>query len=517
MDLRFWRKKEPTPSWTIRRGPSAPRASSQSSTGTSGSFSSGAKYIEGLKQYNAASGLKLNPEKVMSQARIAYHDSTIAKSIVDRYAMFGIGNGLFLEANPMAEYLGQTPEELAEWSFDVQRRFDLWARDKMSDVTESQNFYQLQHFNMRSQQRDGEYIFRIHYIDGEIKFGTFDPTQLEEGEGFDYGVHRNEFGAVDKYRIRVADDKDPVVFPRYTSNGKPLIIHGFMPDYSGQVRGISQIAHILQECKLLTDLQIFELLKAGLQASINAWVKPSKDAPSSNPFDDMAVNAGPIAGYPEEDIPAEPDPNTDPVTYKQMDQAVSIGGGMNICSLQAGEELKAFESTSPSESFSGFNKAIEDIVYASANQPPEIGRLSFNSNYSASQAAILLFWDVLCFWRDELSSDSLNPVYGVWLDNEIARGRIRCPGWSDPFLRKAWLNARWIGKGRPHIDAVKYAEGEKKKMEIGATTQERVARETNGSNAAQNRAKLKKEFADMPPLPWQKGSQGDQNSQGDEE
>jgi hypothetical protein len=51
-------------------------------------------------------------------------------------------------------------------------------------------------------------------------------------------------------------------------------------------------------------------------------------------------------------------------------------------------------------------------------------------------------------------------------------------------------------------------------MELGATTQERVARETNGSNAAQNRAKLEKEFADMPPLPWQKGSSG---SEGDDE
>jgi hypothetical protein len=133
MDLRFWRNwgaKEPVKRWGIRRGPppEAPRAASQDVNGGSfssppeapraasqdvngGSFSSGAKYIEGLKQYNSASGLKLNPQKVMSQARIAYHDSTIAKSIVDRYAMMGIGSGLFLEANPLAEYLGQTPEE----------------------------------------------------------------------------------------------------------------------------------------------------------------------------------------------------------------------------------------------------------------------------------------------------------------------------------------------------------------------------------------------------------------------
>ena len=257
MKLAFWRKdKTPSKTWTIRpatySAPSLPDST----------YESGAKYVEGLRNLNAASGLKLNHEKVLKQARIAYHDSTIAKSIVDRYAMLGIGSGLFLEAAPQAELLRRSPEELVEWALDVQRRFHLWAIDKNSDVSESMTFYQLQNFFMRNQHRDGEYFGRLHYINGELKFGTFDPTQLEEGieNGirFDYGVHRNEFGAIDKYRIRVSDQK-VVIFPKYTNNKKPLIIHGFMPDYSGQVRGISQIAHILQECKLLADYQIFEL------------------------------------------------------------------------------------------------------------------------------------------------------------------------------------------------------------------------------------------------------------------
>lgn len=501
MRFNFFGKKEKSKSWAARPKTSA------SSSNTRNNLNSGAKYINGLRLLNAASGLKLNHEKVLKQARIAYHDSTMAKSIVDRYAMLGVGSGLFLEAAPQAEFLGRSAEELAEWSFDAQRRFHLWARDKNSDITEELTFYQLQNFYMKSQQRDGEYFCRLHYRDGEVKYGTFDPTQLVEGtEGktrFDCGVHRNRFGAIDKYRVQVSDQKI-VVFPKYTSNGKLLIIHGFMPDYSGQVRGISQIAHILQECKLLSDYQIFELIKAGLHASLNLWIKPSKDAPASNILEGMTTSAGPLAEHSEATIPAEPDPNADPLTYKQMDEAVSFGGGMSVCNLNSGEELKSFAPSSPNEAFSAFNKAIEDIVYSSVSQPPEIGRMSFNSNYSASQAAILLFWDVLKVWRDELASDFLNPVYEAWLDNEIARGRIKCPGWSDPLLRKAWSYCEWTGKGRPHIDPVKYGSGEKLKIELGATTQERIAREMNGSNAALNRAKLKKELSDMPDIPWQK-------------
>jgi lambda family phage portal protein len=513
MGWKFWKKNDPPAPmprgrWTIRK--QASNMSSNTDTYSGGSFTSGSKYIDGLKHLQAANGLKLHYDKVMKQARVAYHDSTMAKSIVDRYAMMGVGSGLFLEATPQAEILGRSPEELAEWALDVQRRFDLWARDKKNHIAEELTFYQLQHFNMRSQQRDGEYFCRIHYVDGEIKLGTFDPTQLEEGrEGetqFDCGVHRNANGAVDAYRIRVADDK-VTIFPRYTSNGKPLILHGFMPDYSGQVRGISQIAHILQECKLLADYQVFELIKAGLHSALNLWVKPSQDAPATNIFEGATHNAGPLAGYAEDDIPAEPDPNVTPVTYNRMDEFAAMAGGVSIMNLNAGEEVRAFDPSSPNENFSDFNKAVEDIVYSSTNQPPEIGRLSFNSNYSASQASMLLFWNVLQFWRDEQASDFNNPVYETWLDNEIARGRIRCPGWSDPFLRKAWSYAKWTGQGRVHIDPVKHTTGEKQKVELGATTLERIAREMNGSNSALNRAKLKKELADMPAVPWQGGGQ----------
>lgn len=511
----FFKKKETTTTpkkrWSVRRSAALPYSD--------GSYQSGAKYIDGLRNLNAASGLKLDYAKVLKQARIAYHDSGIAKSIVDRYAMFGVGSGLYLEASPQAELLGRSPEELADWALDVQRRFHIWAKSKQSDVTESMTFYQLQNFWLKSQYRDGEYFGRLHYIDGEIKFGTFDPTQLEEGREeqviYNNGVHRNQYGAIDAYRVRVEKNDGTskvVVFPKYTSNGKPLIIHGFMPDYSGQVRGISHIAHILQECKLLSDYQIFELIKAGLQAALNVWVKPSKDAPATNLFEDMANNAGPLADYAEGSEPDEDSPPVDPLTYKRMDEAIAFGGGMSVFNLNGGEELKGFESTSPTEAFSGFNKSIEEIVFPTANMPPEIGRLSFNSNYSASQAATLLFWEVLQVWRDELASDSLNPIYEAWLDNEIAQGRVRAPGWSDPFMRKCWAYCEWNGRNKPHLDPVEYGKGEKEKVELGATTLERIARETNGSNSSLNRAKLKKELADMPQVPWSKNVASTQNT-----
>jgi len=470
-----------------------------------GSFESGAKYVDGLRELQAASGLKLDHDLVRQKARIAYHDSSIARAAVDRFANMGISNGLFLEALPISEFLGRPAAELARWAFDIQRRFHLWARNKDSHIERNMTLYQLQRFLTTSQQRDGEYFVRLHYIDGEIKFGTFDPSQVEEGtEGqttYEYGVHRDKYGAVDSYRIRVSEDKT-VVFPSFAKDGRPLILHGYMPEYSGQVRGLSQIAHILQECKLLSDYQVNELIKASLQAAINLWVKPSKDAPATNILSDLTVNAGPLAGYAEDSIPDEPDPNEDNVTYKRMDEAIAMSGGMGVFSLNAGESLEAFKPTAPSEAYSSFTDSVKSTLFSSLNTPPEVGKLTFNSNYTASQAALLLFWDVLKMWRDELASDFLNPLYEAWLENEIANRRIKCPGWSDPMLRQAWSFCQWTGKGRPQTDPETQGRGYKEFVELGAKTLEEIARETNGSSAALNREKLKLELAEMPEIPW---------------
>lgn len=43
-------------------------------------------------------------------------------------------------------------------------------------------------------------------------------------------------------------------------------------------------------------------------------------------------------------------------------------------------------------------------------------------------------------------------MYEAWLDNEITLGRIKCPGWSDPILRKEWVSCEWTGRSKSHID-----------------------------------------------------------------
>jgi len=135
--------------------------------------------------------------------------------------------------------------------------------------------------------------------------------------------------------------------------------------------------------------------------------------------------------------------------------------------------------------------------------PLEVLLIKFNSNYSASRAALIMFWRQAQIWRDEMAADFLNPVYESWLSEEIAAGKITAPGWSDFRLRAAWLSCEWAGSPMPNIDPNATADSDLKYASMGAQTLDDIARNFNGSSGKANRIKNARQFVELPepPLP----------------
>ena len=128
--------------------------------------------------------------------------------------------------------------------------------------------------------------------------------------------------------------------------------------------------------------------------------------------------------------------------------------------------------------------------------------MKFNASYSASRASLVIFWRIAQIWREEMIADFLNPLYESWLSEEIAAGRIKAPGWQDPILRAAWLNNTWIGTPMPNIDPAREAKAAKEYLDMSATTQNRIARNLNGTSAKDNIAINKRTFPETPITPW---------------
>jgi len=182
-------------------------------------------------------------------------------------------------------------------------------------------------------------------------------------------------------------------------------------------------------------------------------------------------------------------------------QAGSFGmPGLVAEELQTGEEPVLLGGQGTDTNYGVFEEAITQGIAWANEIPPEILRLAFSNNYSASQAAINEFKIYLNKVWASFGEEFCTPIYKEWLLTETLLGKIQARGlleaWRDPQqydIFAAWIAADWYGSIKPSTDMVKQAKGSKLLLEMGLTTRTREARGTTGTNYTQNIKRLTQE------------------------
>jgi capsid protein len=179
---------------------------------------------------------------------------------------------------------------------------------------------------------------------------------------------------------------------------------------------------------------------------------------------------------------------------------ISQHPGLVLEELQQGEEPVGFESKGTDASFGEFEEAIIQGVAWANEVPPEILRLSFSNNYSASQAAINEFKIYLNrVWAD-WGETFCTPIYTDWLISVTLLQKISANGllkaWRSPAEQdvfSAWADVEWYGSIKPSTDTLKRAKGSALLVKHGWSTNAREARGTTGTKFSKNLRRLKRE------------------------
>ena len=93
--------------------------------------------------------------------------------------------------------------------------------------------------------------------------------------------------------------------------------------------------------------------------------------------------------------------------------------------------------------------------------PPEVAMQMYNSNYSASRAAINAWGYVVDNLRERIANEIYIPFYKAWLEFEVLRNKIDAPDYiksinTGNFMAlEAYAQCRFTGKNMPHIDPLK--------------------------------------------------------------
>ncbi len=451
----------------------------------------GSKYPGGLPQ--APKAIYKNYTELRNQARVAWLESTETRAIVGRNADLGIHTGLRMQSTPVWSLIDpkkrMTKEEQRAWVKNHEQRWRLYFESKESDATGLWSGGQIQHFVATRKMVEGEVIAVIRYKDtpgrmSSVALQFYRPEQLGSIGPSDL-MEITKRGNSYQYGIELTPELEPVAYyidgtriPKYGPDGRQWVIHYFVKEEVGQVRGISPLSPILHDLSKLTGYKVAELQAAVINASIAAWVEPG-NAPSSKPLSGVSRKQAFQA--------------VDPIVEQTAKQGQILQPGLFIQNLKANEKINSFNTSRPNVNFGNFLRDTMKYLAGSVGQPVEVTEMTFAQNYSASRATLILFQRTLELGRENDVSGFHRDWHRAWFEEEVRNKNIIVSNWDAPVIKHAWIKTDWFGIAKPDIDPNKTASGRKQNLEMGLTTHEREALDANGSEYDENIDALEEE------------------------
>jgi capsid protein len=161
--------------------------------------------------------------------------------------------------------------------------------------------------------------------------------------------------------------------------------------------------------------------------------------------------------------------------------------------------------------FKDFYTVNIDLICPTLGIPPEVAMSKYDSNFSASRAALKDWEHTLTVNRYDFSSDFYYRVYIFFLHVEILKNKVQAPGYlkavveSNTMVLDAYRMARFVGPSVPHIDPLKEVKAEREKLgttgaSIPLTTVEAATEALNGGDSDQNMLQYAEELKESKTL-----------------
>ncbi len=415
-----------------------------------------------------------------------FETNLYARGLIRRLVTNVVNTGLFLEATPEESLLGFEEDGLADWSEDVEIRFGLWANDpKLCDFSERQTFGAMQAEAYREALIAGDVLAvlsqdqrtklpRLRLISGSKIQTPFDAPS-RPGTRIVHGVELDSSDRQIAYWV-TQDDGTSKRLPAWgEKSGRRLAMLVYASDKRlDDVRGKPLLALCLQSLKEIDRYRDAIQRKAVINSILAMFIKREVAGTPSKSITSAAVRSGQQL-------------TVDTEGEQRSFKTAEFNPGLIIEQLKAGETPEAFQSNGTTEEFGTFEEAIIQTVAWAHGLPPEILRLSFSSNYSASQAATNELRMQLEPWRCDWGSSFCQPVYVEFLVSSVLADKVKAKGlleaWRDSNqwdTFAAWCASDWNGQIKPAIDLLKLIKAYAEAIKQGLCTRARACRELFG-------------------------------------
>jgi lambda family phage portal protein len=426
-----------------------------------------------LSRYNVHAGsattdIIYDLQTLRARSRDQSRNAPIAIGAINTTVSHVIGTGLSYTPSINAKRLGLSQEQADAWQEDVKERFNHWAISKDCDLARNLNFYEIQELTFRSMLDSGDVAIVTPLIQragvGQLALQIIEadricnkdrkPNSSTLVEGVELDQNTGEFLKLHIAKKHPADAKGSnewTILPlRGSETSRKNVLFLFEHLRPGQPRGVPFIAPIIEPLKQLQRWSDAELKAAVDSAMFSVFVKMDHEAFDSL-FDDDAKGL-------------------------VIDKASAWSGEMEsgkAVNLLPGESIESPTPGRPNPAFDPFWQAMVRQIGMTLGMPFEVLTMHFQSSYSAARAALLMAWKMYRKRRDFISTNLCQPIFELWLENEVVQGRIRAQGFfSSPIIRAAWCGAVWTGDGPGSIDPAKEVAAAKARVELEISTLE---------------------------------------------
>lgn len=426
-----------------------------------------------------------------------------ARGLIRRLVTNEINTGLTPECVPETAVLGTTDEAMRPWTDDVETRFALWGKTPwVCDYRQQHTFGALQRIARAEALVCGDVLVvhrfsylhkavQIQLVSGDAVVTPWDAVELaklDKTHTITHGVERDAGREIVAYWIRHADGKVERLEARGKESGQRIAYLVFGTDKRlDDERGMPLLAIMLQSLKDIDRYRDSVQRKAVVNSIIAMFIKRTAPIGKSLPVTGGAVRVGSATA-------------TDNTGATRTFKTMGMIPGLVIEDLAEGEEPVGFHSQGVDLDFGKFEEAVIQALAWASEIPPEILRLAFSNNYSASQAAINEFKIYLNkIWTD-FGEAFCTPIYRDVVLTDVLTRRVKAPGlldaWRTPSAWPefaAWMAVEWYGSIKPSTDVLKQAKGSQILVNEGWSTNAREARMNTGSKFDKNIRRLREE------------------------
>jgi len=453
----------------------------------------------------------LDYESLRLRSWKSYLDSEVTQTILNKFGIWVIGKGLKLQSEPVMSVLKSEKIDFKVEDFNstIEARFRIYQNSTLSDYSGINSLNKIANTAFLNAKVGGDVLVVLRVVNKQVKVQLIDGSHvgtpyfsnqyndaLKRGNEIVNGIEVDKKGKYVAYFVKKDNFKFERI-PAYIGNNKvAYLVYGLRYRLDNN-RGIPLISAVLET---IAKLERYKEATVGSAEELNKIAYQVVHQAYSGGDNPMAKNLAKAF-----DVNAAGDSIPVDQLGKQLADTVAATTNKQAYNNPVGAEIKTIDSGKRELYFKDFYSVNINMVASTLGIPPEVALSKYDSNFSASRAALKDWENTLNVERAKFTEDFYHPIYTLWLDLQVLLNKVNAPGYlkalndNDEMVLEAYRTARFTGANVPHIDPLKEVNAERAKLgELGAniplTTVEKATEALNGGDSDSNIEQFSEEF-----------------------